>query len=50
MEANTATAVAPKTWLNRASLTGLQVVAGTALDTNTIKSEKKEAKIPAVTT
>ena len=50
IDAKTATAVAPNTLSNNALSIGLHSVAGVALDAVTIKSEKKEAKIPAVTT
>ena len=49
MEANTATAVAPKTFVNSSSFIGLSAIAGAASANKTINSEKKEAKIPTVT-
>lgn len=50
MDASTAIAVAPNTFENSVSPTGLQLVAGTASETTTMSNEKKEANIPAVTT
>ena len=49
MEANTAMAVAPKTFVKVESFMGDQDVAGTSLALYTISKENNEANIPAVT-